>query len=170
MHQVNTMDHIEDWIRLNKKIFKHLPFEESGAETILKGHLLIEEVLRELINKSITAPEALKPAQLSFHQCACICEAMFKDNENEWVWKGILNLNSIRNKMTHNLEPKGIDDLSENFIDYCRERGCGYITSASEFQFSELAMTIFEIHDVLWKILKKVLNQQLKRDAVNGAA
>ena len=149
----------EDYIRIHSRMHNHLPYEEDNLTTILKGHLLIEEIISELVQRVGTNEKAIKDARLSFHQYACVAKAIYYEENNEWVWGAILKLNKIRNKLAHNLEPDGIEDLVEEFIDFCKENGSGFVKSASEFEFTKLSMAITDVHHKLWGILKITLNK-----------
>ena len=50
---------------------------------ILRGHLLIEKKLRELIDLKVERPDALSEAKLSFHQILCITEALYWENDSD---------------------------------------------------------------------------------------
>ncbi|EMD1174382.1 hypothetical protein VP758_000879 [Vibrio harveyi] len=103
------------------KFCQHYPLDNDLTLKILKGHLLAEEALRELFHLQLRKPEALKGNQgtsLECHQVICLLEAMLPKNEKiDWVWVATKKLNSLRNKLAHNLEPSGmqhkVDDLTK---------------------------------------------------------
>jgi hypothetical protein len=86
---------------------------------ILRGHLLIEKKLRELIDLKVERPDALSEAKLSFHQILCITEALYWENDSDRLWQSIRKLNNIRNSFSHQLEPKKYDDIINEFLDIC---------------------------------------------------
>lgn len=130
---------------------------------ILKGHLLLEEMLREILGKSVTSQESVDAAQLTFYQVVCIVQSMYTNKANEWVWSGIVAVNKIRNKMAHNLKPTNIDEKCESLIEHCRRFGIGNVRLCEESGYSELAMAITDLHYALWEILKSVLNNSKKQ-------
>jgi hypothetical protein len=88
---------------------------------IMRGHLLIEKKLRELIDTKVAKPEALSDARLSFNQILCIAEALYWEEESNWLWQQIRKLNNIRNGFSHQLEPKKYDKDIKDFIEMCVE-------------------------------------------------
>ena len=47
---------------------------------ILKGHLLIEEQIKLIINERVRKHESLSDARLTFHQLICIAEAFLPES------------------------------------------------------------------------------------------
>ena len=70
---------------------------------VLKGHLLIEESLNNIIENFIYHPDKLKNANLSFYQKIHIAKSMSIAQENNTMWQLIEKLNSLRNDFAHNL-------------------------------------------------------------------
>ena len=68
---------------------------------IIRGHLLIEQRLRELINAKIRNVDALIEARLTFNQLLCIAKAFYWERDSERLWEGITKLNNIRNSLSH---------------------------------------------------------------------
>jgi len=72
--------------------FNHMPNVDDEMVSILKGHLLIEKQLRELIQLESKKPKALADARLSFHQVLCLAESYYWYKGSEWLWSGIKKL------------------------------------------------------------------------------
>ena len=98
-----------------RRFLKLLPHGEDLTLVILKGHLLIEEQVRKIIDERVRKPDALKDAKLECHQAICIAEALCPEEE-EYIWNAVKKLNNIRNELAHKTEPVGIDDRIEDFI------------------------------------------------------
>ena len=118
---------LDDFIRIHSKLNSHLPVDGSEEIIILKGHLLLEEMLREILGKSVISQESVDAAQLSFHQVVCIVRSMYTNKANEWVWLGIVEINKIRNKMAHNLKPVNLNEKCESLIEHSRRFGVGNV-------------------------------------------
>jgi hypothetical protein len=86
---------------------------------IMRGHLLIEKKLRELVDAKLKKTEALNEARLSFIQILCVTEALYWKKESDLLWQLIRKLNNIRNSFSHQLKPKKYDDLIKEFLDMC---------------------------------------------------
>lgn len=90
---------------------QHMPYGESDLTLIvLKGHLLIEQKIREFIRERMLTPTALDMARLNAHQAICLAEALTLPNEEpKNLWSVIRKVNSLRNQLAHKLEPQDIE-------------------------------------------------------------
>lgn len=113
---------------------------------IMRGHLLIEKKLRELIDARAMKPDALSDARLTFSQVLCIAEALCWKKESEWLWERIRKLNSIRNSFSHQLKPKKYDASINEFIKMCVDDPQEFSTNGS------LVLAMFSIYDNLDKL------------------
>lgn len=96
----------------------HLSPKGDATLSILKGHLLLEEYVRELIDRKMKNPEALRESRLEFDQCLSLARALTGDEFPDWIWKALKKLNKLRNDLAHNLEPKGFEDRVKDFISF----------------------------------------------------
>ncbi len=88
---------------------------------VLKGHLLLEEVLIEKVCAKCPSPKFVKKARLSFSQRMTMVRALYteptkdqkRQKQTETFWGAVQALNEIRNSLAHHLEPKDISDLLE---------------------------------------------------------
>lgn len=83
---------------------------------ILKGHLLIEEQLRHIIDERVKNPKALRKADLDCHECICLVEAFFPTDFEPWLWPALRKLNKIRNNIAHKVEWPGVNDSLREFV------------------------------------------------------
>jgi len=96
---------------------KFLPTTGNIDLIILKGHLLLEEMLLLLVAKNVEYPSAIEEINnLGFSTLLKFAKALkYSSNDFDWVWEAIENFNSIRNTLAHKLEAEGlhqkIDDL-----------------------------------------------------------
>jgi hypothetical protein len=90
------------------RFLKLFPKTRELEITILKGHLLIEENLRELIDMKLPSPQALEDARLTTHQVICLAEAFFGPQADRWFWDILHRLNKLRNDIAHKVQPRDI--------------------------------------------------------------
>lgn len=84
--------------------------------SILKAHLLFEELLNAYLSRSLAHATALQGARLTFTQTLAVARASSRHIEPEhWVWKAIGDLNRIRNLLSHEARPT---DLRKKLDDY----------------------------------------------------
>jgi hypothetical protein len=92
------------------RFLKLLPHGRDRELVILKAHLLVEEQLRQLIAERVRNREVLPKARLTFSQCISVARAFFPAGHDPSLWKGLEQLNEIRNAFSHQLSPARIDD------------------------------------------------------------
>jgi hypothetical protein len=78
---------------------------------VLKGHLLIEEMLVELRDKLLPHSKYLDELNLSFRQLTSIVRAASSTQDINQGWDLIFMVNNVRNELIHNLEPDKIEKL-----------------------------------------------------------
>ncbi len=106
-----------DWSAYSE-LTDHLPTEDADPVLIiLKGQLLIERLVRKFILSRLPNPEAFEKRPFNAAQCITIAESMcLKNEEPEWLWKQVKELNGIRNKLAHNLDQESINTRINNFV------------------------------------------------------
>jgi len=97
------------------KFLDKLPHGKDTELVILKGHLLIEEQVRTIIERNINNPEALITANLTCHQAICIAQALLPAGHEKEFWEAAKKLNTIRNDIAHNIDIKGLQDKIDHF-------------------------------------------------------
>lgn len=99
------------------QILRYLtPAKNDPSYLVLKAHLIAEEELNRFLGSRAKREAAIYSARLSFAQLLALCRAFHPfAEENWWVWNALQKLNSLRNTLAHNLEPK---DLQERIIEF----------------------------------------------------
>jgi hypothetical protein len=85
---------------------------------VLKAHLLLEEALHEFICSKCSNPDYVAKANLGFHRKLQLARALCpkptddkRSQTEDMFWEAAEALNTLRNQLAHNLEPKSIPDL-----------------------------------------------------------
>lgn len=131
---------------------KHLPVESDIVLTILKCHLIVEELIWRLISNRLPAPNTLDGARLTSFQKICLAESLIDDftrqvQEIDWLWSAIRKLNSLRNNIAHDLSESGIKDSIKDFITRPPELlESDNLTHQFEFAIWNICA---EIHDII---------------------
>jgi len=86
----------DQWLVAIRRFVRHLPRTEDKALVILKGHLLIEALLRESIDRKLVKPKALEEGKFGFFHCVCIAKAIYAKETPSWLWDALRKLNNIR--------------------------------------------------------------------------
>ncbi|EGQ7979811.1 hypothetical protein V4V60_003788 [Vibrio mimicus] len=93
-----------------------LPHGKERELVILKGHLLIEEQIRLIIETNLPNYKVLEKAKLSCDQAICLAQSMLPKDADETCWIAARKLNNIRNKIAHRVEHQGLEHQIEDFI------------------------------------------------------
>jgi hypothetical protein len=76
---------------------------DQAATLILKGHLLIEEGLWNIIAASVSHPHHLLGIRLEFSRKVALARSMSPAAADPHGWELILKLNKVRNSLAHSL-------------------------------------------------------------------
>jgi hypothetical protein len=101
-------------------IERHLSQSDDPILVILRGHLLIETRLRDILMSVSRSPDELHDARLSFYQVLAVVRAIIgRAEEAVWAFIKRLNkrLNEVRNRVAHHLEPGDLDELIGSMVD-----------------------------------------------------
>lgn len=92
-----------------ERFLRRLPPGRDMTLMVLKGHLLIEEQVRAIIDLHVEKPEAVRRAKLDDYQAICLAEAFLPLPREPWLWVSVKKLNTLRNEIAHKIEPGDID-------------------------------------------------------------
>ena len=123
------------------KFIEHFPQGSDLTLQVLKGHLLVEEILRELFIMQLPYSNALKGnggTSFNCHQVICLVEAMTTHSQGiPWIWVATKKLNNIRNKLAHQLSPNGLEDKVLDLITFVKKENPELKVVAPEEGLSE---------------------------------
>jgi hypothetical protein len=80
-----------------------MPETDDLTLIVLKGHLLVEELLVDLADLALPHAQYLPP-KFSFHNLAHVVRAAVQQRSDNPGWELILELNTLRNDLAHKLE------------------------------------------------------------------
>lgn len=104
-----------------KRVHTHLPSGNDLTLVALKGHLLAEEVLDDLIRFYCKQPEYLHDVEIRFFVKARIARALSGHIVWTGLWPLIDALNSVRNDLAHKLEGAKLRNRIVRFLDLRKE-------------------------------------------------
>lgn len=87
-----------------ERVARHLLDTDDITLIALKGHLLIEELLDEIIWAYCKAPETLQDVEIRFPAKIKLVLALTGTHELSRVWGLCEKLNSLRNSLAHKIE------------------------------------------------------------------
>lgn len=97
------------------RFHKHLPRTRDTTLLVLKGHLLMEELVNDLVVALLPNPAAFDPATIRLHSRIRLAEALLPADRGS-VFEAALKLNTLRNKLAHHLDHPQVTQLLTDFI------------------------------------------------------
>ncbi|MDQ8023114.1 MAG: hypothetical protein REI94_14855 [Moraxellaceae bacterium] len=101
---------------------KYLPKTDDPTLVILKGHLIIEELLHSLATGHCPNPESLTKARLTFAQITYVAQALLQLPADLPWWEPVLALNKVRNSLVHELEPRAFESHLTALYGLCKPK------------------------------------------------
>ncbi len=92
--------------RYQKELEGHLVLDDLG-QIVLKGHLLIEKALNNVITAIFAHPEYVEGGNFGFAQKVRIVRAYAPGTDSADMWGRISTINGLRNEIAHNLDHSG---------------------------------------------------------------
>jgi len=99
---------IRNLVDLQLRVIQYLPQGDLSL-IVLKGHLLIEELLYTIVKGAVKHPESVEDARLRFSQLACLARAIAYEDRLRPVWDAVLAINTLRNMFAHDLDTKKLE-------------------------------------------------------------
>lgn len=99
-----------------KPIISELNSIQSPSLLLLRGHLLIEVLLRRFLESRAKNSSALNDARLTFNQVLCLVRSRFKKGDAAKLWPHLAELNRIRNTLAHRLDPSDFNNQWRSFV------------------------------------------------------
>jgi|SRR2546427_3075843 len=94
-----------------------LKTEDDFISIVLRGHLVLEELLYSAIAAHCPASDYLRKANLRFPQLVALLRALEKlPAVPGWLWNALAELNALRNSLAHRLEPADLRARVDRFV------------------------------------------------------
>ncbi|WP_394237104.1 hypothetical protein [Pseudomonas anguilliseptica] len=131
------------------RFMKVLPKNGDIELTLLKCHLLSEEVLTKLISKAFKNPKHLSDARLSFSQKIKLARAANEINHASWVWKALELLNQARNELSHSLALEETQERINKFVLHVKSHSDETPSNVITEKFTEFHWAIFNVYLII---------------------
>jgi hypothetical protein len=83
---------------------EHFNKIDEELVAVLKGHLLIEQLLNQIIEDFVFHEDKLIEARLGFQQKVHIAKSLSLSEQNNSMWNLVLAMNTLRNDFAHQLD------------------------------------------------------------------
>lgn len=99
-----------------EKLMRVLTEPDPYLDLVLRGHLLVEELLDNLIAAYMMRPDALANARLSFAQKTSLAQGLTPTASAAQIWSTVAALNRLRNQLAHGGDREGRDKALDGFL------------------------------------------------------
>jgi hypothetical protein len=102
------------------RLVRHLPAQNDLTLIVLKGHLLVEQQMRDIVRTRAAPSEVAKTDRWSFSARTRLTRAYVAVESNELtadVWEVVDVLNALRNELAHRLESPNVPALAARLVD-----------------------------------------------------
>jgi hypothetical protein len=151
-------------LRAFRRFLERLPHGKELDLVILKAHLLIGEQVNALLQERLKNPSVLLGEERfeSFYRI-CAAQAFFTPDFQPWLWHALRQLNKLRNRVAHHIEPKRIDNLIDDLIrSIPGDIGKGAPTGQERFEFA--LWSLFDAVSELVESRKALVVELVNRD------
>lgn len=109
-----------------QRFLAELPHGKDQELVLLKGHILIEEQVRLLIDRRVRNPAALREAncELDCRQAIALARSFFPPDHEPWLWMALTKLNKMRNDIAHSIQAR--QSLSDRISAWVESVPSGY--------------------------------------------
>ena len=100
-----------------ERFVTRLPHGKGVDLVILKAHLLVEEQVNALIRERLANADVLLGEERfeSVYRIR-LAQSFFPEDHLPWMWHALLQLNKLRNRVAHSIDPKGLENIMEDVI------------------------------------------------------
>lgn len=99
-----------------ERYIKYLHREQDVLPIVLKGHLLLESLLDQIIEAISPNPQYIQELNLMFYKKVLLARAMSWDKHEIEMWELIIAINSLRNELAHHLEGSNLENKIQNVL------------------------------------------------------
>lgn len=89
---------------LQAKFMDEIRYVDDLAQIVLKGHLVIEDLLNKALGSFFIHGDLIDNARLQFHQKLELCKAISVSEHQNNVWNLVKKINVLRNALSHSLD------------------------------------------------------------------
>lgn len=96
---------------------KRLPHGKDVDLIILKAHLLVEEQINAILRERLPNPDVLlREERFESVYRICLAQSFFPPGHLPWVWHAVVQMNKLRNRVAHSIDPKGRENIMEDIV------------------------------------------------------
>jgi hypothetical protein len=134
---------------------KRLPhYQEPSALILLRGHSLIEELLRGYLNDKLPNHAVFKHDQFPFSKVLMLCAALTPPAAESWGFEAAIKLNRAQNVIFHKFDSSKLLGELERFISFVEQFAKDSVFPPKERNEARLCMAIIDLHKELTNVFR----------------
>lgn len=131
-----------------------LHYQEPAALVLLKGHSLVEELLRGYVNHKLPNNAVFKHDQFPFSKILMLCAALTPPMTESWGFEAAIKLNRARNVIVHKFDSSKLLSELEHFISFVEQFAKNSVFPPKERNEARLCMAITDLHEELTNVFR----------------
>lgn len=136
------------------RLVEHLPhYQDSAILILLKGHLLVEEMLRGYIDRKLSNPAAFKHEQFLFAKVLMFSRSLTSPKVKSWTFDAAEKLNTVRNEAAHELDPTKLRTKLEAFTSFVEQHSRDSVFPPKDRSEARLYMAVTDLYNELSRVL-----------------
>lgn len=158
----------EESERRGERYLSLLRREGDLVSVVLRGHLIMEELLYRTVQSHCESPEHLDEARLRFPQLVALAKSLDKlPAAPPSLWASLAKLNTLRNSLAHSLELPDLDKRVVAFVEatlgHARVAALGPSSNSKEAVVTSLCFVLgqLEVVGVFTEALEWLIVNQL---------
>lgn len=104
---------------IQKTFYEEIRYIDDTAQILLKGHLVVEDLMNKALEAFVLHGEHVEDARLQFNQKLELCKAISVSENKNNMWNLIKKINVLRNALSHSLDPdrrkKAVESLASAY-------------------------------------------------------
>jgi hypothetical protein len=116
----------EEFASLTNRFLEHMQYVDEETLVVLKGLLLIEEILNNILEQFVFHIEFIGKANLRFAQKCELARSLSLDEHQNSIWELVTAYNTLRNELAHKLDSRKrqakIDMVKALYFKLCSDR------------------------------------------------
>lgn len=146
-------DDLDTFLEGLSRFAKHLPAEQTFpvALVVLRGHILIEEELREVVRAKFLKPKVHDLRKSKYYRLLRRAQTLYGDQLPEWKWRVAQEFNDLRNSLAHQLEDETVEPRIERVLKLYRANDEGFAFVEKE-DLLQLAYCLSDLHTTLLRL------------------
>jgi hypothetical protein len=92
----------------------------------------------------------LAATELDYSARICLAQSFFSPDFEPWLWRALKQLNKLRNRIAHDIEPEGVSDLIDDLV----QSFPGDVHRVSEDRHTRFELLLWSMFDAVSELVR----------------